>query len=209
MTAADFIDVFSQALRGAPCTVVGLHDAEAPLPVTGWLRTADRTDRAVLRHCTGPTLDIGCGPGRMSERLVATGHVTLGIDIVPEAVAQTRARGALALRRSIFESLPGEGRWHTALLADGNIGIGGDPVALLARVRDVLAPGGRVVVDLAEPGTGLRLRVAHLRLVDSTSGSFPWALVGPEALEYVASGAGLVVESLHRVGERSFGVLVR
>ena len=54
--------------------------------------------------------------------------------------------------RDVFGPLPGEGRWDTALLADGNIGIGGDPVALLARVRELLAPEGRVVVDLAAPG---------------------------------------------------------
>ena len=40
-------------------------------------------------------------------------------------------RGGAALRRDVFAPLPGEGRWYTALLADGNVGIGGDPVALL------------------------------------------------------------------------------
>ena len=29
--------------------------------------------------------------------------------------------------------LPGEGRWHHVPLADGNIGIGGDPVPLQRR----------------------------------------------------------------------------
>ncbi len=65
----------------------------------------------------------------------------LGIDVVPEAVEQTRRRGASALQRDLFDALPGEGRWQTALLADGNVGIGGDPVALLARTRDLVQPG--------------------------------------------------------------------
>ena len=44
-------------------------------------------------------------------------------------------RGVTGPARDVFDPLPGEGRWETALLADGNIGIGGDPVALLRRLR--------------------------------------------------------------------------
>ena len=67
----------------------------------------------------------------------------------------TRERGVPALRRDVFDRVPGEGRWHTVLLADGNIGIGGDPVRLLQRVRTLLATGGRVVVELGAPGTAV------------------------------------------------------
>ena len=41
-------------------------------------------------------------------------------------------RGATVLQRDIFGPLPGEGRWGTALLFDGNVGIGGDPAASYA-----------------------------------------------------------------------------
>ena len=126
--------------------------APQPLPTHAWLAGVDASDRALLAHCQGPTLDIGCGPGRMTEALALAGHLVLGIDVVPEAVRQTRTRGVPALQRSVFDSVPGEGRWGTALLADGNIGIGGDPVALLERARDLLAADGRVVVDVARPG---------------------------------------------------------
>jgi hypothetical protein len=34
-------------------------------------------------------------------------------------VDQTLSRGVSALRRDLFDRLAGEGRWHTALLADG------------------------------------------------------------------------------------------
>ncbi|MDP9442781.1 MAG: hypothetical protein M3P34_11540, partial [Actinomycetota bacterium] len=53
---------------------------------------------------------------------------------------------------SVFGALPGEGRWATALLIDGNIGIGGDPVALLRRVAELLRPAGVVLVELDAPG---------------------------------------------------------
>ena len=88
------VPFFAAALRGEPCTVHGLEELPHRLPMTRWAGSADAGDAAVLAHCTGPTLDIGCGPGRMSEHLAERGIGVLGIDIVPEAVAQTRARGA-------------------------------------------------------------------------------------------------------------------
>ena len=68
--------------------------------------------------------------------------------MVPEAIWQTRDRGVSAILRNVFERVPAEGRWETVLLADGNLGIGGDPVRLLRRMAQLLAPGGRVVADL-------------------------------------------------------------
>ena len=50
-----------------------------------------------------------------------------------EPTISTWIAGGPALVRSVFETLPGEGRWDTVLLMDGNIGIGGDPAALLGR----------------------------------------------------------------------------
>ncbi|HWU22038.1 MAG TPA: methyltransferase domain-containing protein, partial [Nocardioides sp.] len=139
-------EVFSHALRGETCYLSTPGRLRMPLPVADWTRASDGSDELLLRQCVGPTIDIGCGPGRMAAELAARGHVTLGIDIVGEAVRQTVDRGAAALQRDVFARVPGEGRWATALLADGNIGIGGDPAALLTRARRLLHPGGRVVV---------------------------------------------------------------
>ncbi|MGA8209416.1 MAG: class I SAM-dependent methyltransferase [Nocardioidaceae bacterium] len=172
-----------------------------------WTAPADAGDAAVLAHCTGPTLDIGCGPGRMSEHLAARGVGVLGIDIVPEAVAQTQARGASALRRDVFDRLPGEGWWVCALLADGNIGIGGDPVALLRRVAVVLAPGGWVIVDVAPPGTALHTHTISLECGGHRSDPFAWAVLGPEALAEVSPAAGLSVTGVHDHDGRWFVVL--
>jgi SAM-dependent methyltransferase len=207
--AHSFTDVFTSALRGEHCHVVGLSDGPRLLPVGSWTRTADAGDLALLDRCVGPTLDIGCGPGRMTEHLAARGHTTLGVDVVPEAVFQTRERGGSALLRDVFSPLPGEGRWGTALLADGNIGIGGDPVALLRRAAELLEDGGRVVVDLAAPGTGLETRQVQLQAGSVKSRPFAWSVLGTDALEGVARSAGLLVAELVRFGDRWFAVLVK
>ena len=207
-----FTEVFSRALQGLPCHVLDLG-VEGPgarpqlLPVADWTRRADVHDDALLALCHGPTLDIGCGPGRLVERLLALGHVALGIDVVPEAVAQTVRRGAAALHRNVFDTLPGEGRWGTALLADGNIGIGGDPVALLDRVRQLLDPRGRVVVELAAPGSGLSRTRAVISCDGIRSRPFEWAVVGTEVVADVAAEVGLRVSATHTTGERFYAVL--
>lgn len=206
-TTASFTDVYSSALRGEDCQVVGLSSAPRPLPVAAWTRGTGPGDEAVLAHCVGPTLDIGCGPGRMTQLLAERGHPVLGIDVVPEAVFQTRDRGVAALLRDVFETLPGEGRWASALLADGNIGIGGDPAALLRRIVQILEPSGLVVVDLAPPGTGIETRTVRLETRSRQCRPFRWTVVGAESISLVAAPAGLTVSGLHSYDDRWFAVL--
>ena len=189
--------------------MLGIHDQPHLLPVEAWVDEADSSDEALLRHCTDPTLDVGCGPGRMAQALVLRGLRVLGVDVVPEAVQQTRARGVAALRRDVFQTLPGEGRWACVLLADGNIGIGGDPMALLRRVRGLLRPGGRAVVDLAPFGEGLVIRVVRVESDGWRSDGFRWALVGADVIEELALAAGLRAESVHEHRGRWHAVLTK
>jgi SAM-dependent methyltransferase len=199
--------VFASALRGEACLVVDADGRRGRLPTGTWLRDADGVDRALLELCHGPTVDIGCGPGRMAQALARRGRPVLGIDVVPEAVRLSLGRGVAALLRDVFDPIPGEGRWETALLADGNIGIGGDPVALLERVRQLIAPAGRVVVELGRPGTGVRTRHIRLQSESGRSEIFPWTLVGTDAIAAVAQASGLRLESRHRFGDRWCAVL--
>ena len=198
-------EVFAHVFRGHPCVFAGPDVTRLDVPADAWTGTLDG-DAAVLDLCTGPTLDVGCGPGRMTQLLAERGEIVLGIDVVPEAIWQTRDRGVSAILRNVFERVPAEGRWETVLLADGNLGIGGDPVRLLRRIAQLLAPGGRVVADLAPPGTGLHSGSVRLSAGGLTSEPFPWAVVGADAMPSVATAAGFAAET-HDVGDRWVGVL--
>ena len=175
-----------------------------PLEVERWCAGADAADMSVLARCTGAVLDIGCGPGRLVAALAARDLPVLGVDTSPAAVSRTRRVGGTALQRSVFAPLPGEGRWRSALLLDGNIGIGGDPDRLLARVRDLLAPDGALFVEAASTEVEERVEVR----LDDGSGlhgpAFPWARLGSAALRRRAVGSGWQVEEEWRCYGRPF-----
>ncbi|MFI2119305.1 class I SAM-dependent methyltransferase [Streptomyces rubiginosohelvolus] len=173
-----------------------------PLDVERWCSDAGSADLSALHRCEGPVLDIGCGPGRLVAELTSLGHRALGIDVSEAAVARTRGLGGAALLRSVFDPLPGEGRWGTLLLLDGNIGIGGDPAALLARAADLLGVGGLLIAETAPVDVDERVRV---RLDDGRGGPpgesppaacgaaaepFPWARIGTPALLRHARACG-------------------
>lgn len=180
-----------------------------PLELAAWTAPATTAERALLASLRGPVLDLGCGPGRLVVALAELGVPALGVDASVHAVDQARARGATALRHSVFDPLPGEGRWQSVLLLDGNVGIGGSPVDLLRRVALLLSGGGRAVVETVPPGAGSWAGEARLERDDEVSGWFPWARVAADDIAHVAAAAGLLLSGWHVAGGRWFARLRR
>ncbi|MDQ6782534.1 MAG: class I SAM-dependent methyltransferase [Actinomycetota bacterium] len=176
-----------------------------PFEPSRWGERADHDERALLADVDGPVLDVGCGPGRLVHHLVLAGVTAMGVDPAPGAVALARQRGAPVLQRGIWEHLPGEGRWGTVLLFDGNVGIGGDPVALLRRCGELLGPRGRVLAELEAPGAPSRRLEARIERGAEATPWFPWATLGVADAGTVAARAGLeIVQMWHTGGaERS------
>jgi SAM-dependent methyltransferase len=200
---------YEQALTtGAPLSLCCADGRSIPLDIQRWMRPADSVDREAVARASSPALDIGCGPGRIVEALSAAGRMALGIDIAGAAVRLARARGVNALRRDVFGRLPREGEWGSAVLLDGNIGIGGDPSALLSRAAMLVSKGGVIVVEA--DGTAAadeRLSVRFANCGDPIGPSFAWAKVGLAALIRYAADVGLQLLETWGTGGRTFALL--
>ncbi|MGH9212128.1 MAG: class I SAM-dependent methyltransferase [Acidimicrobiales bacterium] len=179
------------------------------LPVDRWRDHPDEVELSLLTTVTDPVLDVGCGPGRIVGALAAAGRVVLGLDTSPRAVAEARQRRAPVLQRSVFGPLPGERRWGSVLLLDGNVGIGGDPRRLLRRCAELLRPGGEVLVELEPPGTPTRAITVRLRSPLGHGPWFPWALAGVDGLPGLAVAAGLAVAGCVSTGGRWYGRVLK
>jgi SAM-dependent methyltransferase len=161
-----------------------------------WHDPATDEERELLSGIDGPVIDLGCGPGRLVVSLASQRVPALGVDASPSAIALARMRGATVLQRDLFGPLPGEGRWGTALLFDGNVGIGGNPIRLLRRCRQLTARTGQVLAEVAAPGTGWRRLTAWFERDGQRSESFAWAIVGADAIAGLARSAGLTLASV-------------
>lgn len=208
-------DCFDAALAGAPILLMSRDGTVLPAAVARWHAAASGEDRWLLDRCIGPTVDLGCGPGRLVAALAIRGVPALGVDCARRAVRMCQSRGDAVLHRDLFTELPAEGRWHHVLLVDGNIGIAGDPVALLRRCAALVRPGGTLLVETASdadaPATGLWRGLARLHHAANGAPAGPWfrwAVISLAALIALATDVGLRAADQHR-GQRCFVELRR
>ncbi|TDW30723.1 class I SAM-dependent methyltransferase [Cryobacterium psychrophilum] len=207
---------YAEALLGAS-NVLYLHGVRSPegsgvfaMNAGRWSADADATDLSLLAGAASPVLDIGCGPGRMVRAATTLGLSAVGVDVSVTAVRIAIAAGLTVLNRSVFDPIPLEGTWETLLLVDGNIGIGGDPRALMRRCAALLASGGLLVIEVsADPDHELSYEGTLEDAQGRRSAPFPWSEIGARALGPHAEMAGLRLAQEWRVSGRSFVRFVR
>ncbi|RDH76437.1 methyltransferase domain-containing protein [Mycolicibacterium moriokaense] len=198
-------NLYDRALDGERCWVRHDDGRLRQLPVRSWLggHHADRRfDNAVLQLCEGPTIDLGCGPGRLVARLIERGVPALGVDQSATAVGLARRSGAPALRRDVFEPLPGTGRWQTVLLADGNVGLGGDPWRVLRRASELLKRGGCCIAEFDSASNGVNAGWVRLESRRTIGPWFRWASVGIDCAAKLADDVGMALTAIHPIGSR-------
>ena len=131
-------------------------------------------------------LDIGSGMGRVSDALQARGHRVVATEPDPALRAQSAATYPLleVLPHEALALDPAELGAFDLVVVVGNVMIylgEGTERAVLQRVRDLLAPDGRVLVGF------------HLTAVKSGSRTYP-------ADEFVADATASGLRVVHRFG---------
>jgi ubiquinone/menaquinone biosynthesis C-methylase UbiE len=104
-------------------------------------------------------LDVGCGDGQLTQRLVASGAEVTGVDASAEMAAAACARGVRAVHASA-EALPFADACFDAVFSNAALHWVRDHDAMLVSVARVLRPGGRFVAEFGGQGNIAAIRVA-------------------------------------------------
>jgi SAM-dependent methyltransferase len=147
-------------------------------------------------------LDVGCGPGWLSEWLARCGYQVTGIDVSEDMIAIARQRvealdpvavgtGARAEFHALAaDQLPWTGRFDAAVLYDAMHHLD-DERATLRRIFDALNPGGRIYIHEGvrpEPGSaGERELIEEMERYGTLEAPFD-----PEYLAAVLGECGFV-----------------
>jgi SAM-dependent methyltransferase len=117
--------------------------------------------RQFARRSGSPILELGCGTGRVLLPLARDGHRVVGVDVSPAmlAIARNKAEaeglaGQVSLLQQDMRNLDLDRHFNlifSAINSFSHLLSTRDQLAALARVREHLAPGGLLLLDLFNP----------------------------------------------------------
>ena len=121
-----------------------------------WGRHATEIEHQLLVSAIEPmagltVLDAGCGTGRFTRRLEASGAHVIGIDRDPEALSLARGRVTGPLVIGDVHGLPLRERCVDIAVAMTVCEFADDPAAVIAELVRVTRPGGVVVIGSLNP----------------------------------------------------------
>jgi SAM-dependent methyltransferase len=109
-------------------------------------------------------LDLGCGDGQLTQRIVAAGANVSGADASSQMVAAARTRG-IAADEVRAESLPYPDGGFDAVFSNAALHWVRDQDAMMAEVHRVLKPGGRFVAEMGGRGNIAAIRVGLMAVL--------------------------------------------
>jgi len=146
-------------------------------------------------------LDIGCGEGALTERIMQLGADVLGIDASADMVAAAQKRGVTA-RIIDGHQLPFDHEFD-AVFSNAALHWMLDPQAVLAGVKRALKPGGRFVAEFGGHGNVAAICTALIASLQfrgiSSKGRHPWYF--PTTKEYgnLLQTVGFRVDSIELI----------
>lgn len=148
-------------------------------------------------------LDLGCGDGILTERLVALGAKVVGIDNSPDMIAAARRRGIDA-RTMDARSLTFENEFDAVFSNAVLHWVRDDPDAPIAGAFRALVPGGRFVGELGGHGCVGAITVALMvalerRGVSDAPSWIPWYFPTVDEYEMRLQRAGFVAQSVELI----------
>ncbi len=143
-------------------------------------------------------LDLGCGDGKLTLKLVAAGCQVVGIDQSPAQVAAARSRGidahVMNAEALCFDQV------FDAVFSNAALHWMKDATRVAAGCFRALRPGGRFVGEMGGSGNVAFIRRALVDALDRRGlcgeAYTPWYFPTPEAYQRTLEDAGFRVDSL-------------
>ena len=172
-------------------------------------------DREAVSLVRGRVLDVGAGAGAVALALQGSGVPVTALELLPGALDVLRARRVSDVREGdVWSFRPGE-QWDTVLALMNGTALAGTLARLpgfLARLAELTAPEGQVLLDSTDPGGGaddgdgryageLHYQLDYGGL---TGPPFPQLLVDAATLAQAARSVGLACRVVADDGEGSY-----
>lgn len=169
-------------------------------------------ERIALDQAAGRVLDVGAGSGCHSLALAKAGKESVAIDISPLSVEVMRERGVDARLVNLYDESFAE-KFDTVLMLMNGTGIIGtleNMETFFTRIRQLLNPGGSVLIDSSdlrylfeEEDGSLMIDLAddyyglvdyQMQYKDVLGEPFDWLYVDFDTLAYYAEENGFIAE---------------
>jgi trans-aconitate methyltransferase len=147
-------------------------------------------------------LDLGCGDGALTEKIVAAGAVVVGIDASPDMIAAAKRRG---LEARIVNGLTLDfDREFDAVFSNAALHwMKADPDAVIGGIQRALKPGGRFVAEMGGHGCVAAITVALMTVLQQRGidpkASLPWYFPTVDDYRGRLERAGFVVDYIELI----------
>lgn len=143
-------------------------------------------------------LDLGCGDGALTEKLVAAGAIVVGVDAAPDMIEAARQRG-LDARVMDGQSLDFDSEFDAVFSNAAIHWMKRDPDAVIAGVHRALKSGGRFAAEMGGHGGITAIMVAlcaglEQRGVANSAALIPWYFPTPHEYRHQLERAGFEVD---------------
>ncbi|MGI9449947.1 MAG: class I SAM-dependent methyltransferase [Geminicoccaceae bacterium] len=143
-------------------------------------------------------LDLGCGDGVLTEKLLVSGADVTGVDASADMIEAAKAKG-LKVRKLDAERLDFSNEFD-AVFSNAALHWMLDPDAVIAGVVRALKPEGRFVGEFGGHGNVAAITVALIATLDKrgidSAGALPWYFPTPTAYRAKLEDHGFVVETI-------------
>ncbi|WP_030073474.1 class I SAM-dependent methyltransferase [Halomonas alkaliantarctica] len=146
-------------------------------------------------------LDLGCGDGALTERIMQTGADVLGVDASENMVAAAQQRGVNA-RVVDGHQLPFDHEFD-AVFSNAALHWMLDPQTVLAGIKRALKPGGRFVAEFGGHGNVAAICTALIASLQfrgiSSHGRHPWYFPTTEEYAHLLQTVGFQVDTIELI----------